>query len=1000
MGKFEVSRGMVSAANSAGGLNLEMKPKYPLTIVNFDFETGGLGGDGARSDGPGVIPSGWQAVPGAAPSGFNYGYYNPTSDQGYDSAVAGLPGTTGSMAGENVFYFGSATNGQGIQQTLAATFELNTDYTLTVARGTRNSTGNNTLRMMLFAGSTLLTTRDVAPEPTGSQGTFLDYSTTYRYNPADASLAGQALMIRFLEIDNPGNPQSEVDIDNVRLTLEGRAVSNRPATGLSWNMMARFVNWMNTNQGYSPAYKFSLQPGQANYNADANIVLWQPGDPGYNPANPFRNSNALYVLPSEDEWYKAAYYGGAGKYWQYATAEDTEPTAVASGTNGAVYNQLANGPADVNLAGGPSYYGTVGQSGNVIEILESSSSRTNNSATNQRIKRGLGYNIFAARPGRNDFRFSGNDPVYSSDYDFFGFRVARYTQLPSAPAIVSITGGDRQLSVSFTPPALDGGDAIVNYEYSVDGGNNYKALVPARAASPLVIPGLNNGTTYPVRIRAVNVLGAGPFSGTVNGTPVAPPDFVIRGTLNHFSTSYGTASAVQSFTVSGNGLNGTAVTLRPPPGYELSLNSGFSGAVGTPSSPLSLGANATLAGTTVFVRLGATTPGGSTYRGNLSLGGGGASTRSLAIPGGTVVPVSQAQVSGAVSSPVLPVGQRTTVVGTGGSGTGFYQYRIKGGSSSVATLNLAGGIIGSAVGSVELEVRRIGDTSYEDSDWVSAGTLSVVTPPGAPTLGTISAGDGQLSVAFTAPASDGGAAITNFEYSTDNGVTWTARSPASTSSPLVIPGLTNGTSYQVQIRAVNSAGAGLASSVKTAAPEAPVLAANDSVNRDGVPGSMTSILIADLLVNDTFLILPTVTLPSGSTAQGGTVVIDNGWILYTSPASLASSDSDSFTYQISDGLGGTATATVTLVAGDYSAVAVNIVSVIDAYAPSTGKYVTFAVTPNRSYRIYATSSLASPVSWQDLGAGSVYGGGDLGTITLHDSGAGSQRFYKVEEYRQ
>ena len=133
MGKFEVSRGMVSAANSAGGLNLEMKPKYSLTIANFDFETGGLGGDGARSDGPGVIPSGWEAVPGAAPSGFNYGYYNPRSDQGYDSAVAGLPGTTGSMAGENVFYFGSATNGQGIQQTLAATFELNTDYTLTVS---------------------------------------------------------------------------------------------------------------------------------------------------------------------------------------------------------------------------------------------------------------------------------------------------------------------------------------------------------------------------------------------------------------------------------------------------------------------------------------------------------------------------------------------------------------------------------------------------------------------------------------------------------------------------------------------------------------------------------------------------------------------------------------------------------------------------------------------------------------------------------------------------
>jgi hypothetical protein len=74
--------------------------------------------------------------------------------------------------------------------------------------------------MMLFAGSTLLTSRDVAPESEGSRGTFLDYSTTYTYSAADSGLVGQALMIRFLEIDNPGNAQAEVDIDNVRLVPE------------------------------------------------------------------------------------------------------------------------------------------------------------------------------------------------------------------------------------------------------------------------------------------------------------------------------------------------------------------------------------------------------------------------------------------------------------------------------------------------------------------------------------------------------------------------------------------------------------------------------------------------------------------------------------------------------------------------------------------------------------------------------------------------------------
>ena len=190
-----------------------------ISIVNGDFETGGLA-DNSNSAFPGVIPTGWSAVPGAGPGGSFFGYYNPINDAGgYVSGVSGSPGVTGTMAGPNVFYFGSATNGQGIQQALTATFLANTDYTLTVARGTRNGDYNNTLRMMLLAGSTVLTTRDVAPEPAGSRGTFLDYSTTYTYSAANAGLVGQALTIRFLEIDNAvGLKGGEVDIDNVRLS--------------------------------------------------------------------------------------------------------------------------------------------------------------------------------------------------------------------------------------------------------------------------------------------------------------------------------------------------------------------------------------------------------------------------------------------------------------------------------------------------------------------------------------------------------------------------------------------------------------------------------------------------------------------------------------------------------------------------------------------------------------------------------------------------------------
>jgi hypothetical protein len=84
------------------------------------------------------------------------------------------------------------------------------------------------------------------------------------------------------------------------------------------------------------------------------------------------------VLPSEHEWYKAAYYSGGGTtYFDHATGSDVIPTAVASGTGAgtAVYLQsFAAGPAAITEAGGLSAYGKMGQNGNVLEWHESASS--------------------------------------------------------------------------------------------------------------------------------------------------------------------------------------------------------------------------------------------------------------------------------------------------------------------------------------------------------------------------------------------------------------------------------------------------------------------------------------------------------------------------------------------------------------------------------------------------------------------------------------------------
>jgi hypothetical protein len=83
-------------------------------------------------------------------------------------------------------------------------------------------------------------------------------------------------------------------------------------------------------------------------------------------------------------------------------------------------------------------------------------------------------------------------------------------------------------------------------------------------------------------------------------------------------------------------------------------------------------------------------------------------------------------------------------------------------------------------------------------------SYSIPTPqptvPSAPTLLSLTPTDEHLILNFII-GSDQGSSITDIEYSTDNGITWT--SSGQTSSPFVITGLTNGVSYQVGIRSKN-----------------------------------------------------------------------------------------------------------------------------------------------------------------------------------------------------
>lgn len=98
----------------------------------------------------------------------------------------------------------------------------------------------------------------------------------------------------------------------------------------------------------------------------------------------------------------------------------------------------------------------------------------------------------------------------------------------------------------------------------------------------------------------------------------------------------------------------------------------------------------------------------------------------------------------------------------------------------------------------------------------AAGGGSTPTVPGAPTIGSATAGNGQASVAFTAPTSNGGATITGYTVTSTPG----SLTATGSSSPITVTGLTNGTAYTFKVKATNSVGTGAESAASNSATPA------------------------------------------------------------------------------------------------------------------------------------------------------------------------------------
>jgi YHYH protein len=98
------------------------------------------------------------------------------------------------------------------------------------------------------------------------------------------------------------------------------------------------------------------------------------------------------------------------------------------------------------------------------------------------------------------------------------------------------------------------------------------------------------------------------------------------------------------------------------------------------------------------------------------------------------------------------------------------------------------------------------------------GSSSSLTVPGTPTIGVATAGDASAIIAFTAPASNGGSAITS--YTATCTAAAVSKSAVGTSSPIAVSGLTNSTAYSCAVTANNATGTGTASAAVALTPVA------------------------------------------------------------------------------------------------------------------------------------------------------------------------------------
>lgn len=389
-----------------------------------------------------------------------------------------------------------------------------------------------------------------------------------------------------------------------------------------------------------------------------------------------------------------------------------------------------------------------------------------------------------------------------------------YLTVPSAPQNVSGSGLNTNATVTFSPPADNGGLDLASYQYSLDGGSTYINISNladnGNGTFSFAVTGLTAGQTYSIKVAATNSLGRGALASLTLTAQVV--DFGnIPNTQQNAGPIYLAAQASAGL----------------PYTY-----------VASPSSVCTVSGNVVTLIASGTCSLTQNQAGDSTHLATVA----NSSFQVLANP--IIVTVA----SSPTLSSVTPASTQASLVWQAPSSDGNgaitdYVVQYKVGSSwvpfvdgtSTNTFAVVTGLTNGTTYSFRVAaVNSAGQSAY--SNVIDALPATV---PGAATALAANKSGTSATLTWSAPSSNGGSAITDYrvQFKLSSDPSWSTFADAvSATTGAVVTGLASSSTYDFQVSAKNAAGFGASVSTVTltATGQSDSIALSWAANTDGI----------------------------------------------------------------------------------------------------------------------------------------------------------------------